>query len=171
MAETEAAGAPALGEEGAELAVVIGATVPTGFELTAAEEVQEKLGSAARISRDRGKIYFEVPARGLPQVRPRSPALLPGPGSRGCSGLAGVAVQGPAPASAPRWVKAFHPPCAAEQAGKRPRGCPAVRAVRFVRGQGQPQAGSPGQRGGGWPRPLPAQPSPHLYKGGKVPYA
>ncbi|NXC16309.1 THUM3 protein, partial [Corythaeola cristata] len=55
-------------EEGAELTAVIGATVPTGFELTAAEEVQEKLGSASRISRDRGKIYFEVPARGLPQV-------------------------------------------------------------------------------------------------------
>ncbi|NXC00782.1 THUM3 protein, partial [Orthonyx spaldingii] len=51
-----------------ELAAVIGATVPTGFEQTAAEEVQEKLGSASRISRDRGKIYFEVPARNLPQV-------------------------------------------------------------------------------------------------------
>uniref|UniRef100_A0A663ESQ4 THUMP domain containing 3 n=1 Tax=Aquila chrysaetos chrysaetos TaxID=223781 RepID=A0A663ESQ4_AQUCH len=72
MAEAEAAGgageAPAPAEEGAELTAVIGATVPTGFELTAAEEVQEKLGSASRISRDRGKIYFEVPARGLPQV-------------------------------------------------------------------------------------------------------
>uniref|UniRef100_A0A8C3VIM7 THUMP domain containing 3 n=1 Tax=Catharus ustulatus TaxID=91951 RepID=A0A8C3VIM7_CATUS len=53
---------------GAELAAVIGATVPTGFEHTAAEEVREKLGSASRISRDRGKIYFEVPARSLPQV-------------------------------------------------------------------------------------------------------
>ncbi|NXX80247.1 THUM3 protein, partial [Urocolius indicus] len=53
---------------GAELAAVIGATVPTGFELTAAAEVQEKLGSASRISRDRGKIYFEVPADSLPQV-------------------------------------------------------------------------------------------------------
>ncbi|NWR90825.1 THUM3 protein, partial [Furnarius figulus] len=47
---------------------VIGATVPTGFEQTAAEEVQEKLGSACSISRDRGKIYFAVPARSLPQV-------------------------------------------------------------------------------------------------------
>ncbi|KAM9533402.1 tRNA (guanine(6)-N(2))-methyltransferase THUMP3 [Guaruba guarouba] len=54
--------------EGAELAAVIGATVPTGFEPMAAEEVQEKLGSASRISRDRGKIYFEIPAQALPQV-------------------------------------------------------------------------------------------------------
>ncbi|XP_050169058.1 tRNA (guanine(6)-N2)-methyltransferase THUMP3 isoform X2 [Myiozetetes cayanensis] len=59
---------PAPAQEGAELAAVIGATVPTGFEQTAAEEVQEKLGSASRISRDRGKIYFAVPARSLPQV-------------------------------------------------------------------------------------------------------
>ncbi|NXS96057.1 THUM3 protein, partial [Jacana jacana] len=51
-----------------ELAAVIGATVPTGFEQTAAEEVQEKLGSVSRISKDRGKIYFEVPAQNLPQV-------------------------------------------------------------------------------------------------------
>ncbi|XP_033922282.1 tRNA (guanine(6)-N2)-methyltransferase THUMP3 isoform X2 [Melopsittacus undulatus] len=57
-----------LAGDGAELAAVIGATVPTGFELMAAEEVQEKLGSASRISRDRGKIYFEVPAQALPQV-------------------------------------------------------------------------------------------------------
>uniref|UniRef100_A0A8C5NTR2 THUMP domain containing 3 n=1 Tax=Junco hyemalis TaxID=40217 RepID=A0A8C5NTR2_JUNHY len=56
------------GAELAELAAVIGATVPTGFEQTAAEEVREKLGSASRISKDRGKIYFEVPARSLPQV-------------------------------------------------------------------------------------------------------
>ncbi|NXT68227.1 THUM3 protein, partial [Chaetops frenatus] len=72
MAEAEAGGdaglAPAAAQEGAELAAVIGATVPTGFEQTAAEEVQEKLGSASRISRDRGKIYFEVPARSLLQV-------------------------------------------------------------------------------------------------------
>ncbi|KAM4654154.1 tRNA (guanine(6)-N(2))-methyltransferase THUMP3 isoform 1-T1 [Amazona ochrocephala] len=54
--------------EGTELAAVIGATVPTGFEPLAAEEVQEKLGSASRISRDRGKIYFEIPAQALPQV-------------------------------------------------------------------------------------------------------
>ncbi|XP_041281966.1 THUMP domain-containing protein 3 isoform X2 [Onychostruthus taczanowskii] len=72
MAEAEAAGdagpGPAAAQEGAELAAVIGATVPTGFEQTAAEEVREKLGSASRISKDRGKIYFEVPARSLPQV-------------------------------------------------------------------------------------------------------
>ncbi|NXH11377.1 THUM3 protein, partial [Bucco capensis] len=68
MAETEADQGPAPAEEGAELVAVIGATVPTGFEVTAAEEVQEKLGSASSISRDRGKIYFEVPARSLPQV-------------------------------------------------------------------------------------------------------
>ncbi|XP_062356398.1 tRNA (guanine(6)-N2)-methyltransferase THUMP3 isoform X3 [Cinclus cinclus] len=68
MAEAEAAGDPGPAQEGAELAAVIGATVPTGFEQTAAEEVREKLGSASRISRDRGKIYFEVPVRSLPQV-------------------------------------------------------------------------------------------------------
>ncbi|NXY37288.1 THUM3 protein, partial [Pomatorhinus ruficollis] len=70
MAEAagDAGPGPAAAQEGAELAAVIGATVPTGFEQTAAEEVQEKLGSASRISRDRGKIYFEVPARSLPQV-------------------------------------------------------------------------------------------------------
>lgn len=73
-AAAEAGQGPAQGD--AELAAVIGATVPTGFELTAAEEVQEKLGSASRISRDRGKIYFEVAARSLPQVRPL-PAWLP----------------------------------------------------------------------------------------------
>ncbi|NXP12243.1 THUM3 protein, partial [Thinocorus orbignyianus] len=66
MAEAEQAPVPA--EEGVELAAVIGATVPTGFEQMAAEEVQEKLGSASRISKDRGKIYFEVPAQSLPQV-------------------------------------------------------------------------------------------------------
>ncbi|NXQ42490.1 THUM3 protein, partial [Catharus fuscescens] len=70
MAQAGPAGDAGLGPapEGAELAAVIGATVPTGFEHTAAEEVREKLGSASRISRDRGKIYFEVPARSLPQV-------------------------------------------------------------------------------------------------------
>ncbi|NXM53278.1 THUM3 protein, partial [Illadopsis cleaveri] len=70
MAEAagDAGPGPAAAQEGAELAAVIGATVPTGFEQTAADEVQEKLGSASRISRDRGKIYFEVPARSLPQV-------------------------------------------------------------------------------------------------------
>lgn len=85
--------------EGAELAAVIGATVPTGFELMAAEEVQEKLGSASRISRDRGKIYFEVPAQSLPQVRSLplpGPRLVPGrfvPRSR----LWRLAAAGPGP--------------------------------------------------------------------------
>lgn len=51
-----------------EIVVTIGATVPTGFELTAADEVQEKLGSQSRISKDRGKIYFEIPVHSLPQV-------------------------------------------------------------------------------------------------------
>ncbi|XP_061474502.1 tRNA (guanine(6)-N2)-methyltransferase THUMP3 [Rhineura floridana] len=50
------------------IVVTIGATVPTGFELTAADEVQEKLGSKSRISKDRGKIYFEIPVISLPQV-------------------------------------------------------------------------------------------------------
>lgn len=40
--------------------VVIGATVPTGFEHTAAEEVKEKIGVDARISKDRGRIYFPI---------------------------------------------------------------------------------------------------------------
>ncbi|KAG7494869.1 THUMP domain-containing protein 3 [Solea senegalensis] len=40
--------------------VTIGATVPTGFEPTAAEEVKEKIGVDARISKDRGRIYFPV---------------------------------------------------------------------------------------------------------------
>ncbi|MBN3294014.1 THUM3 protein, partial [Polypterus senegalus] len=48
--------------------VVIGATVPTGFEYTAADEVREKLGAESRISKDRGRIYFEVRADSLPQV-------------------------------------------------------------------------------------------------------
>uniref|UniRef100_A0A8C9F4B1 THUMP domain-containing protein n=1 Tax=Pavo cristatus TaxID=9049 RepID=A0A8C9F4B1_PAVCR len=69
MAEAGMAGPEAAGDGAAEeRAAVIGATVPTGFEVTAAAEVQEKLGSASRISRDRGKIYFEVPARSLPEV-------------------------------------------------------------------------------------------------------
>lgn len=72
MAEAEAAGLEAAGDG----AAVIGATVPTGFEATAAAEVQEKLGSASRISRDRGKIYFEVPARCLPEVRAPTAAPL-----------------------------------------------------------------------------------------------
>ncbi|XP_072438798.1 tRNA (guanine(6)-N2)-methyltransferase THUMP3 [Chiloscyllium punctatum] len=48
--------------------VTIGATVPTGFENTAAEEVLEKIGSESRISKDRGKIYFEVSTDNLFQI-------------------------------------------------------------------------------------------------------
>nr|XP_006132876.1 THUMP domain-containing protein 3 [Pelodiscus sinensis]XP_006132877.1 THUMP domain-containing protein 3 [Pelodiscus sinensis]XP_006132878.1 THUMP domain-containing protein 3 [Pelodiscus sinensis]XP_006132879.1 THUMP domain-containing protein 3 [Pelodiscus sinensis] len=48
--------------------VTIGATVPTGFEFTAADEVKEKLGSQSRISKDRGKIYFEISVEKLSQV-------------------------------------------------------------------------------------------------------
>ncbi|XP_051873825.1 THUMP domain-containing protein 3 [Pristis pectinata] len=48
--------------------VTIGATVPTGFEKTAADEVQEKIGSESRISKDRGRIYFEVSTDNLFQV-------------------------------------------------------------------------------------------------------
>lgn len=81
MAEAAAEAGQGSAQGDAELAAVIGATVPTGFEQTAAEEVQEKLGSASRISRDRGKIYFEVPAQSLPQVRP-SPRPAPGPSAR-----------------------------------------------------------------------------------------
>ncbi|XP_068550118.1 tRNA (guanine(6)-N2)-methyltransferase THUMP3 [Anas acuta] len=68
MAEAEAGAGPGGAAPSEEAAAVIGATVPTGFEATAAAEVQEKLGSASRVSRDRGKIYFSVPARCLPQV-------------------------------------------------------------------------------------------------------
>ncbi|XP_068449491.1 tRNA (guanine(6)-N2)-methyltransferase THUMP3 [Clinocottus analis] len=48
--------------------VTIGATVPTGFELTAAEEVKEKIGVDARISKDRGRIYFPITTDKLFQV-------------------------------------------------------------------------------------------------------
>ncbi|KAG7478008.1 hypothetical protein MATL_G00075900 [Megalops atlanticus] len=48
--------------------VTIGATVPTGFEHTAAEEVKEKIGADARISKDRGRIYFEITTENLPRV-------------------------------------------------------------------------------------------------------
>ncbi|XP_011915380.1 PREDICTED: THUMP domain-containing protein 3 isoform X2 [Cercocebus atys] len=51
-----------------ELLVTIGATVPTGFEQTAADEVREKLGSSCKISRDRGKIYFVISVESLAQV-------------------------------------------------------------------------------------------------------
>ncbi|KAL2091566.1 hypothetical protein ACEWY4_013829 [Coilia grayii] len=46
--------------EGRDLTVTIGATVPTGFEPTAAEEVRQKIGADARISKDRGRIYFQI---------------------------------------------------------------------------------------------------------------
>ncbi|XP_038666723.1 THUMP domain-containing protein 3 isoform X1 [Scyliorhinus canicula] len=48
--------------------VTIGATVPTGFENTAADEVLEKIGSKSRISKDRGKIYFAVSTDNLFQI-------------------------------------------------------------------------------------------------------
>ncbi|XP_077132854.1 tRNA (guanine(6)-N(2))-methyltransferase THUMP3 isoform X2 [Ranitomeya variabilis] len=48
--------------------VTVGATVPTGFEFTAAAEVEEKLGRPCRISRDRGKIYFDIGLDALAQV-------------------------------------------------------------------------------------------------------
>ncbi|XP_051562639.1 THUMP domain-containing protein 3 isoform X2 [Myxocyprinus asiaticus] len=48
--------------------VTIGATVPTGFELTAAEEVQEKLEATARVSKDRGRIYFNITTDKLQKV-------------------------------------------------------------------------------------------------------
>lgn len=48
--------------------VTIGATVPTGFELTSAEEIQEKLEATARINKDRGKIYFDITSDKLSKV-------------------------------------------------------------------------------------------------------
>ncbi|KAG9277089.1 THUMP domain-containing protein 3 [Astyanax mexicanus] len=48
--------------------VTVGATVPTGFEPTAAEEVQEKIGAVARVSKDRGRIYFEISTDNLIKV-------------------------------------------------------------------------------------------------------
>lgn len=51
------------------ISVTIGATVPTGFEHTAAEEVHEKIGVEARISKDRGRIYFTITTDKLFQVR------------------------------------------------------------------------------------------------------
>lgn len=53
---------------GAIITVTIGATVPTGFEHTAAEEVKEKIGVDARISKDRGRIYFPITTDKLSQV-------------------------------------------------------------------------------------------------------
>ncbi|KAM8913771.1 tRNA (guanine(6)-N(2))-methyltransferase THUMP3 isoform 1-T2 [Spinachia spinachia] len=54
--------------DGDVLAVTIGATVPTGFEHTAAEEVKEKIGVDAQIGKDRGRIYFPITTDQLPQV-------------------------------------------------------------------------------------------------------
>lgn len=51
------------------ITVTIGATVPTGFEHTAAEEIKEKIGVDARISKDRGRIYFPITTDKLFQVR------------------------------------------------------------------------------------------------------
>lgn len=48
----------------------IGATVPTGFEHTAAEEVQEKLDATARVSKNRGRIYFDITTDKLAKVSP-----------------------------------------------------------------------------------------------------
>lgn len=48
--------------------VTIGATVPTGFEHTAAEEVGEKIEVEARVSKDRGRIYFPISTDKLPLV-------------------------------------------------------------------------------------------------------
>uniref|UniRef100_A0A4W3KB21 THUMP domain containing 3 n=1 Tax=Callorhinchus milii TaxID=7868 RepID=A0A4W3KB21_CALMI len=50
------------------ICVTIGATVPTGFECTASAEVLEKIGSESRISKDRGRIYFEVSIDNLFEV-------------------------------------------------------------------------------------------------------
>lgn len=50
------------------ITITIGATVPTGFEHTAAEEVKEKIGADARISKDRGRIYFPITTDKLFQV-------------------------------------------------------------------------------------------------------
>lgn len=50
------------------ITVTIGATVPTGFEHTAAEEVLEKIGVDAKISKDRGRIYFPITTDKLFQV-------------------------------------------------------------------------------------------------------
>lgn len=51
------------------ITVTIGATVPTGFEHTASEEVKEKIGVDVHISKDRGRIYFPVTTDKLFQVQ------------------------------------------------------------------------------------------------------
>uniref|UniRef100_A0A7N8XEV4 THUMP domain containing 3 n=1 Tax=Mastacembelus armatus TaxID=205130 RepID=A0A7N8XEV4_9TELE len=65
-------GPPPSGDTGAThgdlIVVTIGATVPTGFEHTATEEVNEKIGVDARISKDRGRIYFPITTDKLSQV-------------------------------------------------------------------------------------------------------
>ncbi|XP_022601391.1 THUMP domain-containing protein 3 [Seriola dumerili] len=50
------------------ITVTIGATVPTGFEHTAAEEIKEKIGVDARISKDRGRVFFPITTDKLFQV-------------------------------------------------------------------------------------------------------
>lgn len=55
------------------ISVTIGATVPTGFEHTAAEEVKEKIGVDAHISKDRGRIYFPITTDKLYQVQNSKP--------------------------------------------------------------------------------------------------
>lgn len=50
------------------ITVTVGATVPTGFEHTAAEEVKERIGVDAKISKDRGRIYFPITTHNLFQV-------------------------------------------------------------------------------------------------------
>uniref|UniRef100_A0A8C6U4S5 THUMP domain containing 3 n=1 Tax=Neogobius melanostomus TaxID=47308 RepID=A0A8C6U4S5_9GOBI len=50
------------------ITVTIGATVPTGFEHTAAEEVKEKICVDAKISKERGRIYFPITTDKLFQV-------------------------------------------------------------------------------------------------------
>uniref|UniRef100_H3DAW4 THUMP domain containing 3 n=1 Tax=Tetraodon nigroviridis TaxID=99883 RepID=H3DAW4_TETNG len=50
------------------ISATIGATVPTGFEPTAAEEVREKIGVDVLISKDRGRIYFPITTDKLFQV-------------------------------------------------------------------------------------------------------
>ncbi|XP_023646793.1 tRNA (guanine(6)-N2)-methyltransferase THUMP3 [Paramormyrops kingsleyae] len=47
------------------VSVILGATVPTGFEYTAAEEVKEKTGADVKISKDRGRIYFRITTQHL----------------------------------------------------------------------------------------------------------
>ncbi|XP_051010958.1 LOW QUALITY PROTEIN: tRNA (guanine(6)-N2)-methyltransferase THUMP3-like [Acomys russatus] len=50
------------------LQVTIGATVPTSFEQTSANEVREKLKSPCRVSKDLGKIYFDIAVESLAHV-------------------------------------------------------------------------------------------------------